>query len=68
MINANLRLPPPVNEPIQSYAPGSAEKLALKAELRRMSAEQVEIPLLIGGQRVHTGKLAIAPTHNPIRG
>ena len=57
MINANLRLPPPVNEPIQSYAPGSAEKLALKAELRKMSSEHVEIPLLIGGQRVHTGKL-----------
>ena len=58
MINANLRPPLPVNEPIKEYAPGSAERDALKLALAKMSSEQVEIPLVIGGKKVHTGKLA----------
>jgi 1-pyrroline-5-carboxylate dehydrogenase len=46
-----------VNEPVLSYAPGSPERAALKAELARMSAETVEIPLFIGGKEVRTGVL-----------
>ncbi len=51
-------LPPaPVNEPILSYAPGTPERAALKAELDRMSNEVVEIPLIIGGEEVRTGRV-----------
>jgi 1-pyrroline-5-carboxylate dehydrogenase len=39
-----------VNEPVRSYAPASPERAQLKAELARMSAEPVEIPLFIGGK------------------
>jgi len=56
--NGNRRVPPPVNEPIKSYAPGSVERAALKERLRSMSAERVDIPLIIGGKEVHTGELA----------
>lgn len=50
-------LPRPVNEPILGYAPGSAERSALKAELTRMAGETAEIPVVIGGKEVRTGDL-----------
>jgi 1-pyrroline-5-carboxylate dehydrogenase len=56
--NGNRRVPPPVNEPIKAYAPGSPERAELKARLRKMSSEQVDIPLIIGGHEVHTGALS----------
>ncbi|MCY1020529.1 L-glutamate gamma-semialdehyde dehydrogenase [Pyxidicoccus sp. MSG2] len=56
MINATTRVPAPKNEPVLSYAPGSPERRELQATLKRMSAEQIEIPVLIGGKHVRTGK------------
>jgi len=56
--NGNRRVPPPVNEPIKSYAPGSPERAALKDRLRSMSNERIDIPNIIGGKEVHTGELA----------
>ncbi len=50
-------LPPPVNEPIREYRPGSAERASLKAELARQAAEQIDMPLWIGGKEVRTGEL-----------
>jgi 1-pyrroline-5-carboxylate dehydrogenase len=58
--NGNRRAPMPVNEPIKSYAPGSPERAELKARLKSMSNERADIPLIIGGQEVHTGELAQA--------
>jgi 1-pyrroline-5-carboxylate dehydrogenase len=55
--NGNRRVPPPVNEPVKSYAPGSPERAALKDRLRSMSGERADIPLIIGGQEIHTGEL-----------
>jgi 1-pyrroline-5-carboxylate dehydrogenase len=54
------RVPTPVNEPVKSYAPGSAERAELKARLKTMANERIEIPLIIGGQEVRTGELAQA--------
>jgi 1-pyrroline-5-carboxylate dehydrogenase len=51
------RVPPPVNEPVRTYAPGSPERAALKARLASMSTEQPEIPLIIGGKEVRTGDM-----------
>jgi 1-pyrroline-5-carboxylate dehydrogenase len=45
----------PENEPILGYAPGSPERDELKARLATMAAEEIEIPLIIGGQEVRTG-------------
>jgi 1-pyrroline-5-carboxylate dehydrogenase len=51
------RVPPPTNEPIKSYAPGSPERAALKSRLAEMAAERVEMPIIIGGEDIHTGEL-----------
>ncbi|MEO8276183.1 MAG: L-glutamate gamma-semialdehyde dehydrogenase [Thermoanaerobaculia bacterium] len=62
-MNAIVRVPPPVNEPIHSYAPGTPERARLKTRLAAMAAEEIEIPLIIGGREVRTGKTgsAISP-------
>jgi len=57
MNNAIVQVPPPENEPIYSYGPGTPEKADLKAELKRMAAEEIEIPLIIGGKEVKTGNM-----------
>src|SRR6187455_1364528 len=51
------RVPTPINEPNKTYAPGTPEKAALKARLKSMAAEKIEIPLIIGGREIRTGKL-----------
>src|SRR5215217_4814689 len=56
--NGNRRVPAPVNEPIRSYAPGLPERASLKARLKEMAAEKIEMPLLIGGKEVRTGTTA----------
>ena len=58
--NGNRRVPAPINEPVKSYAPGSPERVTLKERLASMSAERVEIPLIIGGKEVRTGDLTQA--------
>jgi 1-pyrroline-5-carboxylate dehydrogenase len=53
-------VPHPVNEPIKSYAPGTPERAELKARLKSMAGERVEIPLIIGGREVRTGDMSQA--------
>ena len=60
MANGIVPVPPPVNEPIRSYAPGSPEKASLKAKIREMLGEEIEMPLIIGGKEVRTGNTAKA--------
>src|SRR5438309_7326943 len=55
-MNATPKIPVPTNEPVLSYAPGTPERLELKKSLKELSARQIEIPLVIGGREVHTGK------------
>jgi 1-pyrroline-5-carboxylate dehydrogenase len=52
------RVPPARNEPVRSYAPNSVEKHSLVLRLDQMAAEKIEIPLVIGGKRIHTGDTA----------
>lgn len=58
MTNAFFKVPTPVNEPILNYAPGSAERDALQKTYADMTAETLEIPLIIGGREIKTGNLA----------
>ncbi len=55
MTQANFIVPEPKNEHYLSYAPGTPEREALKAELKRLSVQEIEIPLIIGGKEVRTG-------------
>src|SRR5690348_7491347 len=56
MLDAIVTPPIPVNEPILSYAPGSPERAALKAELAGMPREPIEIPMVIDGRDVTSGR------------
>ena len=58
MTHGVFQVPRPVNEPVLGFAPGSPEKASLKAELARMSGEEIEVPLIIGGQEIRTGNTA----------
>ena len=51
------RVPPPTNDANRSYAPGSPERAELKARLKSMASEKIDIPLVIGGKEVRTGKI-----------
>jgi 1-pyrroline-5-carboxylate dehydrogenase len=50
------KIPVPQNEPVRSFAPGTSDRDELKRALHEMSARQIEIPLVIGGQEVRTGR------------
>ncbi len=58
MSNAYFKLPIPVNEPVLTYAPGTPEKAELKKKLAELQSKQIEIPLIIGGKEIKTGKTA----------
>jgi 1-pyrroline-5-carboxylate dehydrogenase len=51
-----FRPPLPVNEPVRSYAPGSPERASLQKRLAEMRGERLEIPCIIGGEEVRTGR------------
>ena len=50
------KIPTPVNEPVLPYAPGSRERNELKQALKDLSGRQIEIPVVIGGKEIRTGK------------
>ena len=58
-----IPIPPPVNEPVLEYVPGSPERASLKARIAEMASTQVDIPLIIGGKEIRTGrtKQAVMP-------
>ena len=58
MTHGTFHSPAPVNEPVRAYAPGSPERESIQAELDRQLAEEVEVPLVIAGEEVRTGKTA----------
>ena len=51
------RVPVPINDVNRSYLPGSPERAALKARLATMSSERLDIPIVIGGREIRTGRL-----------
>lgn len=57
--------PLPANEPVRTYARGSAERTRLKAALNQMADERLPLACVIDGKPVNTGALeaAIMP-HN----
>ncbi|MDX1584090.1 MAG: aldehyde dehydrogenase family protein, partial [Thermoanaerobaculia bacterium] len=62
-MNGIIRIPTPVNEPVREYGPGSPEKASLKKTMDDMLSNEIEIPLIIGGEEVRTGdtKKAVCP-------
>src|SRR5215213_6911037 len=50
-MDAVTRVPAPRNEPVLTYAPGSAERAALQARLAELAAEPIELTSTIGGRQ-----------------
>ena len=50
-----FRPPPPRNEPVHDYAPGSPEREAVIRKIGEMRGQQMELPMVIGGEDVRTG-------------
>src|SRR5436853_6612994 len=53
--HGTFRVPEPYNEPVRSYAPGTPEREELRVRLTELESQQLELPLVIGGEEVRTG-------------
>lgn len=59
------KVPTAVNEPIKSYAAGSAERKELQAMLKELRSKQLDIPMYIGDKEVRSEiKTRLAPPHD----
>lgn len=59
------KVPVAVNEPIKSYASGSAERKELQAMLKELRSKELDIPMYIGDKEVRSeNKTRIAPPHD----
>lgn len=56
MANAYFEIREPKNEPVKSYAPVTSERDKLKKELESQKSQVIEIPAIIGGKEVKTGR------------
>lgn len=56
MLNTTSNIPLPPNEPVYPYAPGTAPRAALQQALTALGNANTEIPLIIGGREVRTGR------------
>ncbi|HET8655711.1 MAG TPA: L-glutamate gamma-semialdehyde dehydrogenase [Longimicrobiaceae bacterium] len=54
------RVPQPWNEPVRSYAPGTAARAELKSRLADLAREEIDIPVIVGGREIRTGRTAHA--------
>ncbi len=58
MPNSIVMVPIPDNDPIRSYAPGTPERTAIKEKIQELKSQVIDIPLIIGGKEIRTGKTA----------
>ncbi|MBD1432580.1 L-glutamate gamma-semialdehyde dehydrogenase [Sphingobacterium sp. DN00404] len=65
MLKGFFNVPTPVNEPVNSYAPGTKERTLLEAAITEARAQEVDVPMYIGGKEVRTGnKAKLTPPHD----
>ncbi len=50
-------IPRPHNEPVLTYAPGTAERAALKSALTSVGADRPDIPAVVGGREIRSGNV-----------
>jgi 1-pyrroline-5-carboxylate dehydrogenase len=64
-MNGFFKVPVPVNEPILTYAPGTAARAELKAALAEGRSKVLDIPMYIGSEEVRSGKtIDLRPPHD----
>ena len=60
-----FKVPSPKNEPINSYAPNTPQREALKAKLAEMRSQIIDVPMYIGAEEVRTDKkIPLTPPHD----
>jgi 1-pyrroline-5-carboxylate dehydrogenase len=60
-----FHVPVAINEDVLSYAPGSSEREELQAMLANLRSQQIEVPMYIGSEEVHTAdKRPMNPPHD----
>jgi len=66
MANGQFQVPYPVNEPVQSYAPGSAEREEVLKTYRDLYNQvALDVPMFIGKEEVRTAKkMPMTPPHD----
>ena len=65
MHNAIATPPPPRNEPVRDYAPGSPERESLRRAVTAMRQTEVEVLPVVNGERVETGRTeTMRPPHD----
>ncbi len=65
MATGFFNVPPALNEPILSYAPGSPERKELQEALKEARAKEVDVPMYIGSELVTTNnKKPMSPPHD----
>ncbi|WP_293930382.1 L-glutamate gamma-semialdehyde dehydrogenase [Sphingobacterium sp. UBA6645] len=71
MLKGFFNVPVPTNEPVYTYAPGTKERSLLKEAIAAARATEIDVPMYIGGEEVHTtkkGKLTPPHDHQHILG
>jgi 1-pyrroline-5-carboxylate dehydrogenase len=65
-MDAVTTVPPPANEPIRQYPPGSADRAALEAKVKELAGERAELTMTIGGARRFGGgePIDVVAPHN----
>ncbi len=69
-MDAVTQVPQPTNEPVHSYAPGSAERARLEAKLKELAEHPIDLPMTIGGvERMAAGERfdVVQPHHHKAR-
>ena len=62
---SRFTVPPPKNEPVKNYVPGSPEHQDLLKALTELKANQIDIPLVIDGKDIKTNtRIKITAPHN----
>jgi 1-pyrroline-5-carboxylate dehydrogenase len=56
VLTGRFNTPLPQNEPVLSYAPNSKERADLEQELEKRYNEVIEIPCIVNGKRIFTGR------------
>jgi len=64
MLKGFFNIPKAINEPIKNYAPGSAERVEIKAMLTNLQSIELDIPMVINGESVYTeNKIQLRQPH-----
>ncbi len=66
MSNAHFKVPKIINEPVNSYAPGTPQRESLLNKYNEMyNQDPIDVPMYIGGKEVRTeNKMKMSPPHD----